>query len=1025
MQQIDQISLQGYQIQKYDQYLVGDQFKVYKAKIVQTGELVTLKEQSKITFLEANLLRLQQCIKQQHIIEIKIFEIQQSKVFIILEKMKKSLHDFIFENEFINKQQLEKCLLFLQIVQAIQELHRFDIFHRNLKPIDFVVCEDQDKQIQIKLLDFGLVQFDTCEDLNKSLEIGSIEYLAPEIIENEYYDKSVDVWSLGVIWYQMLTGQSIFKDNNKLLSQESIYEFIEQNGNQIDRNIKKLIKQMLVIKSQERISLNLLISNLQKFCQNQNKLYLQNQEQSIVDYSNLQQQQQNVNYQQKLSNFQQQLQIQLEKQFKEELQLCLEKKQICMKKVKIEIIQDEINQNIQNLLFLNQKEQNIDQIYATSEQGYQNYLEKWQKRDDLFMQFQQEFYIQTNDMIQKQEKNIEQRWEEKKCEIIREITLQIKQQLLLDYNLQMTIYENEIREEQTYFNGPIALQQKVIQDNKKQLELLKQQLDNFFIQTQKQQQYDKLLNTLNVIQEQQDQLEDKQSLQIAQRNREFQKQLMIIRIEMDSIENEIELEYLEKKLKRQKINLENKTKNLFKNYSEIVDAQITKLKELQHKDNTLITQNQNNSYFFDKIQKLNLQRQHFNQELQQLFQSCQNQQIETLLPQIQRIQFFNENLIKISNYVKWSTQQLNPQSIIYQTQDQSNLKYQMEDLLNQLIDLYGLIQAYLETDEIQCTDINIIKDQQENVKLLIDTLNQQSEILLECQRKLQLNNLVIEENRKEFIKNGIYNQNFQIFSEQNYEEFAFELKEIINQKELVKVRLKFFDDYEFYKQIINQWNGIKSKKQELQQELQEIVEQMYSYSDNQLQIHIQKVQVLLIQINQTLKTIPSLNQIQKFNEQYQQNQISYLKLFTLIVYINLYHCQRYLNRFLSLKNKNLVQQIQQSQIESQVQMNSQNQLNQDIKSCKQEKQKIQSLIEEYRQCLKRQIEPFKIMKLQEDNEYITNLNSNYKNKIKQIILVKLRKYLNDQNLINEIINHYTTYEFQPLLFYKQVTEQHN
>ncbi|CAK89493.1 unnamed protein product (macronuclear) [Paramecium tetraurelia] len=996
MQQIDQITLQGYEIEKYGQYLSSDQFKVYGAKIVSTGELVALKEQSQITMLEENLLRLQQLIKQQHIIEIKIFEIRNSKVFVIIEKVKKLFKDYILENEFKQKQQIEKCLLFLQIVQAIKEFHRFGIFHRNLKPINFVVCEDPNKSITVKLLDFGLIQFITGDDQNDLLQQGSIEYLAPEILELEqYYDKSVDVWSLGVIWYQMLTGFVLFQTNRNQLTQELINQSIEQNGQQIDMNIKNFIKQMLVIKSQERISLEVLVSQLQEVIQNKQSVMPQNQDLEQVD---------------QLNHFKNNLKEQLDNQFNEKLEQAIQRKENYMKKVKIEIIEDEIYQTSNHLLNFQQQEINNYQLHATSERfPQQSLLDKWQSRDQQFMQFQEKYDAQIRQMMQKQEENIVKRWNEKSDQINRDIKLQVKQQLLLDYNLQMSIKENQIRGEQV----PVPDGLIIIQNNNKQLDLLTKYLDNSCIKIQKTEKYDRIREKLNQIQQQLDVSRDTPSYQIAERNRNFQKELINIKIEIDSIEKEIELEYLANKLQRDKLNLQNKSQNLFRTYKGIVDTQILKLQQLSNSS----TETNYNIYFNDKIEKLGRQKQNLEERLQSLLQNFQNQQIETLLPSFQKLKLFNENLNNIISQEEQSTLQLNSQQMVYQSQSLPILQQEIQDKINQQLDLLDSIHSQLQSTQICCTNINIIRNQQESKSELLQTLQLQNQELLECQKKLQENNLVIEENRERFSQQKYFNS-LQIFSETNYEELTFKLKEIINLLELVKDRFRYFEDITFYEDIIDKWNKIKSYEQNLKNMIQETTESMQSYNNHQLEAQIDRMGVLIIQIKQGLQTIPTLIQFQRFNQEYEQNENNYLELFTLIIYIKQYHCFRYINRLLSLQNKTLSRK--QNQTLSKAQIIQQNNLMQEIREYNQKRTRVHNLMQEYLTCLKRQREHFTIQQHQENNAFISNLNQELENKIKQKITVKLRSRINDQALVNAIVNKIQLFEFSPLLLYQQM-----
>lgn len=109
-----------------------------------------------------------------------------------------------------------------QIARALEHAHSVGVIHRDLKPQNIILVERDGEQDIVKLLDFGIAKIlqpdgGAGEALTQAgMVYGTPEYLSPEQAVGDPIDPRADLYSLGVIFFEMLTGRLPFESKSKL-----------------------------------------------------------------------------------------------------------------------------------------------------------------------------------------------------------------------------------------------------------------------------------------------------------------------------------------------------------------------------------------------------------------------------------------------------------------------------------------------------------------------------------------------------------------------------------------------------------------------------------------------------------------------------------------------------------------------------------------------------------------------------------------------------------------------------------------
>ncbi|DBA00375.1 TPA: hypothetical protein N0F65_000560 [Lagenidium giganteum] len=202
---------------------------VYKSLDLKTGQVVALKrirleteddgipstalrEISVLRELEhPNIVRLLDCLQED------------GKLFLVFEFVDKDLKRFMEHKLGTLEMPLIKALLY-QLLKGLAFSHSRGVMHRDLKPQNLLVSLNG----KLKIADFGLARAFSIPVKKYTHEVVTLWYRAPEILlGQEVYSPPVDMWSVGVVFAEMLNKKPLFPGDSEI---DQLYRIFRMLG---------------------------------------------------------------------------------------------------------------------------------------------------------------------------------------------------------------------------------------------------------------------------------------------------------------------------------------------------------------------------------------------------------------------------------------------------------------------------------------------------------------------------------------------------------------------------------------------------------------------------------------------------------------------------------------------------------------------------------------------------------------------------------------------------------------------------
>ena len=229
VEKVDPIAPDG---SKYFAIKISKRFKKVTKRNNNPGILAKEEEKPReLNFIEIRELVIMKKINHPNVMNLKDFKLcrEDREIWILMDYIPLDLGKFLSQNKTNKEVMNEKFFknISYQILNGINYLHQNMIIHRDLKLENILLCYNTEEGVysnNIFLSQIKIIDFNTCMQSGTYIETFMDPTFVYEDFDDIICDEKVDIWALGVLCYEMLTGEKPYKtnENNFYIKKDNI-----------------------------------------------------------------------------------------------------------------------------------------------------------------------------------------------------------------------------------------------------------------------------------------------------------------------------------------------------------------------------------------------------------------------------------------------------------------------------------------------------------------------------------------------------------------------------------------------------------------------------------------------------------------------------------------------------------------------------------------------------------------------------------------------------------------------------------